>query len=151
MKPGEKRQGCKPTRMTNQKIKIVEYLKSVKTHPTAEQVYKKVKNDLPAISLATVYRNLNAMADNEEIIRFEINKEFRFDADTCCHQHAVCTNCSRIFDIFEKEVSEFAMKRFSLKGFRPDCVRIIYYGLCKDCKGEQNEKQKDCKRGHDMQ
>jgi Fur family transcriptional regulator, peroxide stress response regulator len=121
---------------TSQRIKILGYLKSVKIHPTAEAVYLKVKKDLPAISLATVYRNLNALADNHEILRLDINKEFHFDADISCHQHMVCRNCGSIFDFFSKDISEPALKKICPNGFEPDCVRIIYYGVCKACRSD---------------
>jgi Fe2+ or Zn2+ uptake regulation protein len=121
-------------RTTNQRLKILEYLRGVKTHPTAEMVYLEVKKELPAISLATVYRNLNNMADEGRILRFEVGKEYHFDSDTCCHQHFVCRDCGRIIDVFQKEISEFAMRK--VKGVKPDCVSIIYHGICRNCGGE---------------
>lgn len=126
---------AKKTRMTNQKIKIMEYLRSVKSHPNAETVFKEVRKDLPAISLATVYRNLNALADAGSILRFEVNKEFRYDADTTRHQHCVCRECGKIFDVFQSEISEYALNKFNHRGFTPDFVYITYYGKCKDCGG----------------
>ncbi|MBN2101285.1 MAG: transcriptional repressor [Candidatus Aenigmarchaeota archaeon] len=121
-------------RMTSQRLKILEYLRSVKTHPTAEMVYKAVSRDLPAITLATVYRNLNLLAEQGQILRFEIGKEYRFDGDTCCHQHFVCTKCGKLIDIFNKKLSEQAMKSVDSEEFFPKSVRIIFYGTCKKCK-----------------
>jgi len=120
-------------RTTNQKIKILEYLKSVKSHPTAYQVYLEVKKVLPQITLATVYRNLNKMADNGEILRFEVGKELHFDADTSYHQHCVCKKCRTIQDVFQPEISRYALKKIDLKMFIPDNVNIIYTGICKQC------------------
>lgn len=119
--------------MTSQKIKILDYLKSVKTHPTAETIYEAVKKDLPAISLATVYRNLNLMAQQGKIIKLEINGEFRFDADMCFHQHGVCRSCGKIIDIPQKEISQYAMKKVQVKGFTPECVYVIFNGICRSC------------------
>ena len=119
--------------MTSQRMKILDYLRSVKTHPNAEQVYRHVKKKLPSITLATVYRNLNLLAEQGEILKLEINKEFRFDADICYHQHFVCKNCGKIIDVFQKEISEYAMKKVKSKDFKPQCVKIIYWGLCKNC------------------
>jgi len=126
----------KPRRNTNQRIKILTYLKSVKTHPTAEQVYRVVKKDLPAITLATVYRNLNLLAEQGQILRLEINKEYRYDADKGYHQHCVCKKCSKIVDSFQKEISSSVLKRFQKKGFTPHTVEIIFYGICKECKNK---------------
>lgn len=120
--------------MTNQRIKITEYLKGVHSHPTAEDVYKAVKNDMPTITLATVYRNLHLLADQRRILRFNIRNEYRFDYDTSVHQHFVCENCGKVFDVHQKEISDFAMKKVASKEFQPESVRIVYYGKCKGCK-----------------
>ena len=64
-------------RITTQKIKILEYLWNVNHHPTADEIYSEVKKDLPAISLATVYRNLHSLAEDGDIQKIEVNKEFR--------------------------------------------------------------------------
>jgi len=123
------------TRNTYQKTKILEYLQSVKTHPTADIVYEAVRKDIPTISLGTVYRNLNKMADNSEILRLEIGGEYHFDADLCLHQHAVCKNCGKILDLFDKETSEFALEKLRKHGFDAECVEITFKGTCKSCKG----------------
>ena len=88
----------KKLRNTNQRLKILEYLKCVKTHPTAEQVYNDLRKDMPAISLATVYRNLHLLAEQKEVLRLEINNEYHFDGDSCRHQHCVCKKCGKIID-----------------------------------------------------
>ena len=123
----------KTKRITTQRIKILDYLKSVKTHPTAEMIYNSVKLSLPSVSLATVYRNLNNLADEGEILRLEINNEFHFDADKCCHQHCICKKCGKIIDIFQGDISEYALNKINSESFRADCVTIMFQGLCKNC------------------
>lgn len=123
----------KKTRMTTQRLKILEYLKRVKTHPTAEMVYREIVKEMPSITLATVYRNLNLLAEQGQILRIEINKEYRYDGDTCCHQHFVCNKCAKIIDIDNKKVTEYAMKNADDSLFRAEGVEIIYNGLCKEC------------------
>jgi Fe2+ or Zn2+ uptake regulation protein len=121
------------TRMTNQRIKILNYLKGVKSHPTAETVYNAVRKDLPAISLATVYRNLNLLAEQGEIIRLEIGGEYRFDGDMCGHQHFICTKCRKVFDVSGRETSDLAMKSLRKKGFAPSCMTVLFRGKCTSC------------------
>jgi len=123
-------------RNTTQRIKIKEHLRSVKNHPTAEMIYNEVKKDLPSITLATTYRNLNKMADENEIYRLEIQNKSRFDGNVELHQHCVCKECGKIYDLFKKDISEYALKEFDLEEFTPDQVNIIYYGYCKKCKEE---------------
>jgi Fe2+ or Zn2+ uptake regulation protein len=124
----------KTTRLTSQKLKIMQHLMSVKTHPTADQVYAAVKKDLPAISLATVYRNLNQLAAQGKILKLEIGGEFHFDGDICGHQHCVCRECGRIMDTFQKDISDYAMHHIKAKGFQPECVSVIFKGLCSACR-----------------
>jgi Fur family peroxide stress response transcriptional regulator len=68
-------------------------------HPTATEVYERVRQDCPQISLGTVYRNLGTMADEGEVLRFSFSGEpDRFDPMTREHFHVVCSVCGRIFD-----------------------------------------------------
>lgn len=130
------------TRITNQRLKILQYLKKVKTHPRAEEVYEKIKAEMPAISLATVYRNLNRLAEEGEILRLEINKEYHYDGDKCSHQHCLCKKCGIILDVFQKDISEYALSKIKSEGFQPSCVTIMFNGVCKNClkKGDKNVK-----------
>ncbi|MBU0980331.1 MAG: transcriptional repressor [Nanoarchaeota archaeon] len=125
------------TRQTTQRLKILEHLKCVHTHPTAEEVHKAVIKDLPTISLATVYRNLNLLSEQGAIIKLEINNEFHFDAGPCEHQHFVCTECGGIWDINQKNIYDYAMKNVKSVEFCPVCVHIIFKGKCKRCKGDK--------------
>ena len=121
------------SRMTNQRLIILEHLKSVKTHPTAELVYDSVALKLPQITLATVYRNLNLLADKNLILKFTVNDINRFDGDVSNHQHCVCKSCGTIIDIFEEEISKYVMKNFKSKSFNADNVYIKFFGYCNKC------------------
>ncbi len=122
-------------RQTIQKLKIAEYLKSVNTHPNAETVYTHLKKELPTLTLATVYRNLNQMVAKGELNRLEINNEFRFDANLTSHQHCVCKKCGAIYDAFNIKINEFALKNLKADDFIPLGVNIIFSGYCKKCGG----------------
>jgi Fe2+ or Zn2+ uptake regulation protein len=125
----------KKNRMTNQRLRILEYLKKVKTHPTAERVYKEVVKQLPNITLATVYRNLNHLAEQGEINRFEINCTSHFDGDMSFHQHCICKKCGRINDLFEPKITQDTIKKVKLNDFEPEGINILIYGICRKCKG----------------
>lgn len=128
------------TRTTPQKLKIKEYLCSVHTHPTAEMVYTEVKKEIPTITLATVYRNLNNMAERGEVLKLEINNEFRFDGDCQCHQHCVCKRCGKITDLFRKEISRYALGKVQNADFKAESVCIIFHGHCKNCREKEVKK-----------
>src|SRR3989344_2990235 len=99
-------------RTTIQKLKIKEYLKVSHHHPSAEVIYQEMKKELPTITRGTIYRNLNQMAEQGEVIRYTIGDEYRFDSEISVHQHCVCTSCGRVMDNFQEEISSAALKRF---------------------------------------
>jgi len=118
-------------RITPQRMKILDYLSKVKIHPTAEVVYDAIKDEMPKLTLATVYRNLNLLAEEGQIVKLEINGEMHFDGDQSKHQHFVCNKCNKVYDIFEEKISNYALK--NLKLFEPEVVQIIYRGSCNNC------------------
>lgn len=120
-------------RQTTQKSAILKYLMSVKTHPTAEEVYKKVSTNIPSISLGTVYRNLNQMAESGKILKLEINNEFHFDADISSHQHCVCIKCNKIIDSYSDKINNYVLKKIDKNAFQPTSVNIMLKGVCKKC------------------
>lgn len=122
---------------TNQRTLVVEYLKSVRTHPTAEKVYEEVRKTLPHIGLATVYRNLKILSKRGEILEVETSGASRFDADTSLHQHFICEKCGDVMDVFIKGLTEksiVAMK--NKRNFFVRTAKIDFYGLCERCKNK---------------
>ena len=121
------------TRLTIQKMKILEYLHSVRTHPTAESIYEAVRKDIPNISLATIYRNLNQMSAAGQILKLEVDGEYHFDGDVSKHQHVYCSRCGKLVDVFNKKINDYAIKNFDLPGFEVDSVQVLFKGLCSEC------------------
>ena len=122
----------KRERFTSQKKVILEYLKSVKTHPSAEAVFKKVRKKLPRISLGTVYRILKNLKEKEEIQEIPTPIS-RYDGDISSHAHFICQKCNKIFDIFDacKECKIAKRKRIKLGKIRG--YNLNFYGICKNC------------------
>jgi len=87
-------------RMTRQKAAILAAVMSTRTHPTADEVYELVQRRLPRVSLATVYRNLEQMAEAGEIRRLgPVSSQRRFDGDTEPHYHVRCVHCGAAEDL----------------------------------------------------
>ena len=128
-------------RITAQRRRILEYLKSVKTHPRAEVIFEAVRKDIPKITLATVYRNLNILADNGEILKFIKDGEARFDGDVSSHQHCFCRVCGNVEDVFCEDIDEYALDRIGDGKFFAEDVHVFFYGKCQNCyKGGENGK-----------
>ncbi|MBN2127109.1 MAG: transcriptional repressor [Candidatus Diapherotrites archaeon] len=120
-------------RNTVQMDKVYSFLMNSKAHPTAEMVFNSVKIEIPSITLATVYRNLNKLVEKGKAIKLEVNSEYRFDAELTNHQHCICTECGKIIDSFNEKISKTALKEFNSKEFKAEKTGIYFYGLCKKC------------------
>ncbi len=94
-----KKNHATPWRITNQKLVILKYLKSTKSHPSPEMVYQEVKKQLPRISLATVYRILKELKEKGEAQEIPSPGPLRYDGDTSSHAHFICEKCGQIFDV----------------------------------------------------
>jgi len=119
-------------RLTSQKKIILEYLKSVKTHPSAEKIYLETKKRLPQISRGTVYRILNRAREKGEIRELPCKTCSHFDGDISQHTHFLCEKCGKIYDIFEKIKIPSAKKVESLG--KINNYQLCFYGICKNCK-----------------
>ena len=117
-------------RITNQKKIILNYLKSVKTHPSAEIIYLAVKKKLPQISLGTVYRVLKNLKERGRIQEIP-DIVSHYDGDISPHAHFICENCRRIYDVFDKCP---ILKAQKLKVGKIKNYQIYFYGYCKKCK-----------------
>lgn len=123
-------QPIKKTRMTPQKKVILDYIKTDRCHPNAERVFEAVKKEMPMITLATVYRNLNQLAEEGEIIRLEIDHEYRYDGFSKKHFHFICNNTGKIYDIENEDVIKYIKKKIPSE-FEPEKISIILRGECK--------------------
>lgn len=119
---------------SKQREAILTYLRSTKEHPTAEMVYSELRVEYPRLSLGTVYRNLNLLAECGEILRLNCGDGTdHFDAAVRPHNHFICKKCGRVMDLDMPSlefIDEKAAENFSgnVQGHQ-----IYFYGECKDC------------------
>lgn len=121
------------TRMTRQRKVILDELRKVTSHPTADEIYEMVRPILPRISLGTVYRNLDLLAETGEILRLEhAGAQKRFDGNTMPHQHVRCIKCGRVGDVMSPlEVPAFS--QLDVPGFTVTAARVEFEGVCDGC------------------
>ena len=122
---------------SRQREAILEALRSTNTHPTAGWIYKKVREQLPNISLGTVYRNLSALSEAGEILSINVGDGFEhYDGDISPHIHLHCRCCNTIIDA-RLENDPF-LKAAKINGFTPDTGAYIICGICKNCNSKTN-------------
>lgn len=120
-------------RLTNQRLVILEHLRKNKSHPTAEQIYEKVRRQLPSISFGTVYRNLDFLRQHGYIKEFVVNKVSRYESRVDSHVHLVCEQCGRIEDLPDKELVLEAKKLTTRQRFFARSDNLEIRGICADC------------------
>lgn len=124
-------------RITPQRIAILEYLASVETHPTAEEIYHEIVDYFPQISVATVYNNLNLFTKSGIIQELTHGDDAsRYDFDEGRHYHAVCEKCGRIVDLYYPILDDVEMVAEQLTGFQITGHRMEVYGLCPQCQNK---------------
>jgi len=121
-------------RLTPQRMAIARYVLSTDSHPTAEEVYRRVKPQYSTISLATVYSTLD-MLTRAGMLRAVTTKDaIRFDSNPSEHVNLVCMNCGRIVDVNDKSLGELAERKAGKINFRIVDKQFVLYGYCEDCR-----------------
>ncbi|NLJ95860.1 MAG: transcriptional repressor [Clostridiales bacterium] len=121
-------------KFSRQREAIKEYLSNTKEHPTADTVYMNIRKTYPNISLGTVYRNLNLLVDQGEVIKLNgIDGSDHFDGQVKPHYHFVCNGCNRIYDLEMESIEHIdsiANKNFPGK---VEGHMAYFYGTCQEC------------------
>ena len=128
---------------SRQRESIKEYLASTTSHPTADTVYLHVKEEYPNISLGTVYRNLNLLADIGEAIKINTpNGGDRFDGHTHEHYHVVCTSCGNVYDLEINPTKMEIINQLACQHFDGtiESHSILFSGTCKHCLEKKKNK-----------
>lgn len=106
---------------------------ATRTHPTAEELHRTVRRELPSISLATVYRNLQKLvADDRARLVAVAERRTRFDGRTDAHDHFVCRACGRVVDV-ERSRGASRVRRPPLGRHRVEEFSLTYFGRCASC------------------
>jgi Fur family transcriptional regulator, peroxide stress response regulator len=122
--------------VTPQRMAIYRALLEADDHPSPEALYRRVRPDMPSMSLATIYKALDALVSlglAQEVSATGDVK--RYDANMTRHHHLVCTGCGAIRDLEDEVLDEIAPPR-RLNGFVPQSVSVQISGLCSTCSEE---------------
>ena len=127
--------GC---RLTPQRLAMLRILAKSEGHPSAEQIYEKIKVDYPTISLATVYKTLNLLKNMGEVLEvtfasvgshYDGNKPYP-------HPHLICTQCGQILDPQLESMAGIAEEIARQTGYRITQQQLNFLGLCPRCQQE---------------
>ena len=119
-------------KVTPQRMCIVEELMK-NGHLTIEELFEKISNKFPSLSLATVYKNINAMMDKDFIKEVKIpNQKSKYELTKEEHAHIVCEKCGKVEDIHINK--ESIIKEIEEKSsYKIEHTALMFSGLCPDC------------------
>ncbi|NLA92856.1 MAG: transcriptional repressor [Spirochaetales bacterium] len=114
---------------------ILKTLKAADSHLTAEDLYHKVREIIPRISLGTIYRNLNLLVELGEIrtLQSSDSPSILYDGRSDEHCHLICTVCGKITDIELSLFTPFDLTVYEKTGFLVDDHDLVLKGTCADC------------------
>ncbi len=122
-------------RITPQRLAVLRILSASEDHPTAEQIFEKVKTAFPTTSLATIYKTIALLKSLNEVLelgfpdgsnRYDGNKPFP-------HPHVICTRCRKIMDPELMSLDELKDEISKKTGFRIQHHRMDFFGVCQEC------------------
>jgi Fe2+ or Zn2+ uptake regulation protein len=120
-------------RNTKQLKVVWDAVRNDKSHPTADQIYDKVRKRLPSISLGTVYRNLQKLVNDEKLQILILGRSQHFDPLVGRHQHFICEACHRVFDVIVDTENELKPAKLPHEGFKVTSHQLAFYGTCRHC------------------
>lgn len=125
-------------RNTIQRKLVVDAVRELHCHATADDVYELIAKEHPTIGKGTVYRNLMILAENGEIKRVEIpNGADRFDHTLCEHYHVRCIKCGSVCDVDMDALPHLENRIHDTHGIKILDYDILFKGICPDCQREQ--------------
>ncbi len=131
--------------MTEQRRIILDELEKTCRHPSASEIYERVKKRMPHISLGTVYRNLEVLSSRGMIKKLSMpTGQKRFDAGREDHQHVRCVSCGRVDDLptqADENLEAIAARVSDASGYRRLGFAVDFYGICPGCAGETKKER----------
>ena len=103
-------------------------------HPSAEELYARLKPLYPDLSLGTVYRNLALFRESGEAVCVAtVAGQERFDGRTHPHAHFICRACGAVLDV-DMQLPEELLQR-GLPGDVREYA-LTFYGVCDHCQSD---------------
>jgi Fur family peroxide stress response transcriptional regulator len=124
--------------LTIQRRIILENLSSRYDHPTADQIYEAVKDQIRGVSRTTVYRVLETFVRLGVVAKVSNpHAKARFEADTVRHHHLICLDCNSVADCHDGRLDGIEVPTENCDGFEVRDFSIAITGLCSSCRREK--------------
>jgi Fur family peroxide stress response transcriptional regulator len=132
---------AKKLKVTPQRLAIYKVLYETSSHPTAEDIYTALRQSHPTMSLATVYKTLDALKKSDLATELNIGDDSsRYDATIKSHPHMICLSCGKVIDLHTDSLKGFKENVQKETDFDIVSEKVYFYGTCKDCKSKKGTK-----------
>lgn len=124
-----------------QRIAIMKYLLSHRTHPTVDEIYTALAPEIPTLSKTTVYNTLHLLYEHGAILLISIDPaNTHFDGYTHPHAHFLCTKCTKVYDVEIDDTAFVDRNKPSMAAEITDS-ELYYVGVCRECGNQQTEEK----------
>jgi Fur family peroxide stress response transcriptional regulator len=123
-------------RLTPQRVELLHLIAASERHPSASQLYARLKERFPTMSPATVYKTLALLKDMDQVLEIDLPDDRHYDGNRPGpHPHLICTQCGRIVDgDLEMELHPSKIRKLeNASGYRIVRPQFAFYGLCPRC------------------
>jgi len=122
-------------RLTPQRVELVRLIASSEGHPSAGQLYARIKSRFPTMSQATVYKTLSMLKEMNQVLEIDLRDDSHYDGNRPDpHPHLICSICNRIVDGEMALDPEVIRKMEIVSDYKIQRSQIAFFGLCPDCK-----------------
>lgn len=127
-------------RETRQLAAILDVVARAKDHPSAEEVFRRVQQEMPNVSLGTVYRNLHKLVAQARLRQVTFpNHVARYDGMLAHHDHFLCESCGHVVDLDSNEGVQFRALRS--RGYEVRSHSLTVFGSCPRCGGRPHRSE----------
>ena len=122
-------------RLTPQREVLIRVLSEAMGHPTADELVRQVREVLPTVTHATVYRNLQEFVREGLLRTLDMaGAAVQFEINPDEHHHFVCRKCGQVWDVYLSAVDvRVNRRRTAIDGFRIDRREVQLHGVCAAC------------------
>ena len=129
-------------RTTRQLTAVFNALQGDHSHPSAEEVYNRVRKTEPQVSLGTVYRNLQRLTEEGKIRTVHLgDRNARYDPTLEEHDHFICQRCGRVDDVWLKRDRHVNLAPLVAQGLTIVHQSLAIHGLCQQCGQKRTVRQ----------
>lgn len=124
-------------RLTPQRAAVLDVVRRSDDHPSAREIFTRVREQQPGIGFATVYRTLNLLVEHGMVLELTLGgaSSARYDGNTGPHHHVLCVDCGAAVDVSVDLPEGTAQAAEAASGFHVASYALQFLGRCRDCSG----------------